>query len=93
MYADTISWLENNRKAKLNGFVDGGAASQDLQASIGESPISNNTNLLVNAINTLNNLLGRGINAKLVIGYEEAQKIQDLNSEITQSTSNGTLSE
>ena len=93
VYADTISWLENNRKAKLNGFVDGGAASQDLQASIGESPISNNTNLLVNAINTLNNLLGRGINAKLVIGYEEAQKIQDLNSEITQSTSNGTLSE
>lgn len=90
-FANTIGWLEANRQAKLRGYVDGGATTP---GAVGENPVatsSNETAMLVNAVNNLNATLSNGIMAKLNLGYKDVEAIEDMKNEITSSSQNGTI--
>jgi hypothetical protein len=88
-FANTIGWLEANRQAKLRGYVDGGATSPGAVPS--SATASNETAMLVSAVNTLNSILSAGIVAKTVIGYQEVRDLNDMSDEISNSTKNGTI--
>jgi len=88
-FANTIGWLEGNRQAKLRGYVDGGATSPGAVPS--SATASNETAMLVSAVNTLNSILSAGIVAKTVIGYQEVRDLNDMSDEISNSTKNGTI--
>jgi hypothetical protein len=88
-FANTIGWLEANRQAKLRGYVDGGATSPGAVPS--SATASNETAMLVSALNTLNSILSAGIVAKTVIGYQEVRDLNDMSDEISNSTKNGTI--
>jgi hypothetical protein len=90
-FANTISWLEANRQSKLRGYVDGGATSSGV---VGTNPVetsSNETAMLVNAVNNLNAILSNGIMAKLNLGYKDIEQMEDMKSEISSSSANGTI--
>jgi phage-related minor tail protein len=88
-FANTIGWLEANRQAKLRGYVDGGATSPGAVPS--SATASNETAMLVSAVNTLNSILSAGIVAKTVIGYQEVRDLNDMSDEISNSTKNATI--
>ena len=88
-FANTIGWLEANRQSKLRGYVDGGATSPGAVPS--SATASNETAMLVSAVNTLNSILSAGIVAKTVIGYQEVRDLNDMSDEISNSTKNGTI--
>ena len=90
-FANTIGWLEANRQSKMRGYVDGGATSPGV---IGANPIetsSNETAMLVNAVNNLNATLSNGIMAKLNLGYKDVEAMEDMKNEITSASQNGTI--
>lgn len=96
VFADTLSWLEYNRKEKLRskGFVDGGPTTQGtIPQSENATQSINNNAMLIETLTTLNSILSSGISANVLFGYEEAKNVQDLNDEIQQSNQNGTLSQ
>ncbi|UOX32435.1 hypothetical protein LXD69_10260 [Flavobacterium sediminilitoris] len=90
-FADTISWLENNRQRKLRGFVDGGEVSSGVVQDNSNQPL-NDSAMLFQAINQLNSILSSGIMAKLNIGYQDVKALNEMSEEINQSTQNGTVS-
>ncbi|EHO05413.1 phage tail tape measure protein, TP901 family, core region [Myroides odoratimimus CCUG 12901] len=77
-YADTLTWLENERKYGPTSKAPGGDNEALIQASI----------LLASATRELNENLANGLRANVNIGYKETMKINDLNKEITQSQNN-----
>ncbi len=98
VYADTIGWLENRRQNKLSGFVEGGETTPGAVPEVtDEANSTENSNtamaMFVQAINKLNALLGKGIQAHVVIGYDQAKAIEDLNTESNTSDKNGVIAE
>jgi phage-related minor tail protein len=90
-FANTIGWLEANRQSKMRGYVDGGGTSPGV---VGQNPVetsSNETAMLVNAVNNLNATLSNGIMAKLMLGYKDIEEMEDMKSEINSSSANGTI--
>lgn len=77
-YADTLTWLENERKYGPTSNPPGGDNKAMIEASI----------LLASATNQLNETLSKGVKANVNIGYKETMKINELNNEITQSQNN-----
>ncbi|MGL4584549.1 MAG: phage tail tape measure protein, partial [Flavobacterium sp.] len=77
-YADTLTWLENERKYGPTSNPPGGDNKAMIEASI----------LLASVTNQLNETLANGLRANVNIGYKETMKINDLNQEITQSQNN-----
>ena len=90
-FANTITWLEANRQSKMRGYVDGGATSSGI---VGANPVetsSNETAMLVNAVNNLNATLSNGIMAKLNLGYKDVEAMEDMKNEISSASQNGTI--
>lgn len=90
-FANTIGWLEANRQSKMRGYVDGGGTSPGV---VGANPIetsSNETAMLVNAVNNLNATLSNGIMAKLNLGYKDVEAMEEMKNEITSASQNGTI--
>jgi hypothetical protein len=89
-YAPVLQYLEMERqKIYGNKFADGGASSPgSLPAVIALGNGSDEINVL---LRDLRNILSNGIIANVLFGYEEAQKIKDLNTDIEKSTNNGIL--
>ena len=90
-FANTITWLEANRQSKMRGYVDGGATSPGI---VGANPVetsSNETAMLVNAVNNLNATLSNGIMAKLNLGYKDVEAMEDMKNEISSASQNGTI--
>ncbi len=77
-YADTLTWLENERKFGPQSNHPGGDNIAMIEASI----------LLASVTNQLNETLANGLIANVNIGYKETMKINDLNKEINQSQTN-----
>jgi hypothetical protein len=88
-YANTLAWLEQERTGKTKKFFDGGGASEGAVPVGVPENVSSLYAQLYSAINALNGILKNGIKAYPVIGYAEAQRIQDLNDERDASTKNG----
>ncbi len=89
-FADTIGWLEQNRQQKLGRFFNGGPTSDN--ATVTTAPqAASQQNDIKSSIDRLNALLSNGIMAKMFFGYQEADQIKDLITEIDDSTANGTL--
>ncbi len=89
-FADTIGWLEQNRQQKLGRFFNGGPTSDN--ATVTTAPqAASQQNDIKTSIDRLNALLSNGIMAKMFFGYQEADQIKDLITEIDDSTANGTL--
>lgn len=90
-FANTITWLEANRQSKMRGYVEGGATSPGV---VGANPVetsSNETAMLVNAVNNLNAILSSGIMAKVNFGYKDVEEMEDMKNEITSASQNGTI--
>lgn len=94
VYADTIGWLESERKRIIGKpFVEGGETTPNtLPPNVNAQASPETTNMLMGVLTQLNTILSSGIIAKAVIGYQEAEAIDDLNNERQQSNNNGTLS-
>lgn len=80
-YADTLTWLENERKYGPTSNPPGGDNRAMIEASM----------LLAAATNQLTETLANGLSAKVNIGYKETMKIDALNKEITQSQHNSNV--
>lgn len=88
-YANTISWLEQERTGRFQKFANGGETSPGVVGASGTL----NSDQLYNAIATLNTILSSGIMAKLSIGYDDAKRIEELNKERLNSASYSVLNE
>ena len=89
-YAATFSWLENERKGIMsNKYFDGGNVTSTGSNSAG----SDYTPALLNILSQLSSQLSAGIKATTNIGYPEAEKIDNLNTERKQSNNNGTINQ
>ena len=89
-FANTITWLEANRQSKMRGYVDGGATSPGVVGA--ENPQMNNetaqmNNLLVALLNRLENPIA----PNLVIGYKDVENLEDMKTDITSASQNGTI--
>ncbi|MDA0175879.1 hypothetical protein OOZ35_00370 [Mesoflavibacter profundi] len=95
VYADTIGWLEQERQRIVGGgkpFFNGGETSAGTLPQNASAPVTaSEQQMLMSAITQLNTILSNGIMAKLFMGYEDARKITDLQSDINQSNDNGIL--
>jgi hypothetical protein len=90
-YAATFAWLENERKGAIGKkFAVGGETTPGTIPPYIESGATANNEIL-NALNKLNGHLDRGIKSQTVIGYKEANDIQKLNDERTDSVNYGTV--
>lgn len=81
-YADTLSWLENER---VNGPTNNTPSSGD------NSVLAQASMLLATTVSQLNDTLANGIKSDVNIGYKETMKINALNREIEQTQNNSTL--
>lgn len=88
-FANTITWLEANRQQKLRGYVDGGGTSSGSIPSFTPTQTQDSNLMLANAVNRLNANIESGIMANVFFGYEHIQKLEDMKTEINQSTQNG----
>lgn len=82
-YAPIINWLDNERQMLIHG--SGNSANNGL---IDMTPLI----ALNGAINQLNEVLANGIEAKTKIGYEEMEKLQNLQTELNQTKQNSIIS-
>lgn len=89
-FANTITWLEANRQAKLRGYVDGGGTSPGAIPT-DSAQTTNDTAQMNNLLVALLNRLENPIAPKLVIGYKDVENIDDMKNEITSSSQNGTI--
>jgi len=87
-YANTIAWLENERKQKLRGYVDGGSTSSNIPAIVTQE----NNNEISSLLKAVLNRLDIPIQANVYFGHSEAKKIEELNSETNNSNQNGIVS-
>lgn len=89
-YAATLTWLENERQKEMKGYFNGGPTSTGaLPTPQPDAPVfEDNTSPILERLATI---LENGIYAKAMFGYEEAEKIEDLNTERKQSSNNATL--
>ena len=90
-FANTITWLEANRQSKMRGYVDGGATSPGVVSANPVETSSNETAMLVNAVNNLNAILSSGIMAKVNFGYKDVEEMEDMKNEVTSASQNGTI--
>lgn len=90
-YANTIAWLENERTGKKNRpFFEGGPTSSNV---IPEDVMIENDTEMKGLLRAVLFRLENPISPNLVIGYQDAKAINDLNEERAASDKNGTLSE
>ncbi|HSD07894.1 phage tail tape measure protein [Flavobacterium sp.] len=90
-YANTIAWLEQERTGKkTKKFADGGPTSSNVvpDAVMGENDLEMKS-LLRAVLYRLEN----PVSPNLLIGYDDAKAIQDLNDEREASNQNSTVSE
>ncbi len=91
-YANTITWLEAERQGKIKRFNQGGFTST---SPVDFSPNPSDTNpdsmAIYNVLDRLTSVLEGGIQAKTYIGYEEQIKLNDLQTDIKNSSTNGIL--
>ncbi|MDM1502251.1 phage tail tape measure protein [Myroides marinus] len=80
-YADTLTWLENERKYGATSNPPGGDNDALIQASV----------LLASVTTQLNDTLKGGIKSNLLLGYDDLKKMNRMNEEITQSKNNANL--
>jgi hypothetical protein len=90
-YANTIAWLEAERTGKTpRKFADGGPTSSNM---IPDQVIVENDTEMKDLLTAVLFRLNNPIAPNLVVGYEQAQAIQDLNDERAASDLNGTVNE
>lgn len=90
-YANTIAWLEQERTGrKVNKFVDGGATSSNVVPDV---VMNENTTRMESLLQAVLFRLENPVSPNLVIGYDHAKSIQDLNDERSASDQNSTVSE
>ncbi|MDI6032694.1 hypothetical protein QLS91_06370 [Flavobacterium sp. LB2P84] len=90
-YANTIAWLESERTGKrTRKFAEGGDVSSN---RIPDPVMNENDNEMKSLLLAVLFRLENPIAPDLVIGYEKAKAIEDLNKERTQSNFNGIVSE
>jgi len=90
-YANTIAWLEQERTGKkTKKFADGGYTSTNV---IPPEVMNENDIEMKGLLKALLFRLDNPIIPNLLFGYEEAQKVQDLNDERNASDQNGTVNE
>ncbi|MBS9773794.1 MAG: hypothetical protein KGV59_01375 [Tenacibaculum sp.] len=79
-YAPTITWLENERKANIKGYYEGGHTSQTNETASSDfvtTSSDNNMNaLLLEQITRLNNHLDSGIIATALIGDDNIEQLK-----------------
>lgn len=82
-YAPIINWLDNERQMMLNGGSSGNS-----------NPLIDTSVLvtLATAVNHLNEVLSSGIEARTNFGYEEVEKMQNLQKELNQTKQNAIIS-
>lgn len=89
-YANTIAWIEQERTGKrVKKFADGGAVTSNV---IPDSVISENSVEMTMLLRALLFRLDNPIAPNLIMGYDQAKAIQDLNDERTASNRNGIVS-
>lgn len=90
-FANTIGWLEANRQSKMRGYVDGGATSPGVVGANTVETSSNETAMLINAVNNLNAILSSGIMAKVNFGYKDVENLEEMKNDISTSSQNGII--
>ncbi len=82
-YAPIINWLDNERQMMLNGGSSGNS-----------NPFIDPTVLvaLATSVNQLNAVLENGIEARTRFGYEDVEKMQNLQKELNQTKQNAIIS-
>ena len=89
-YANTIAWIEQERTGrKIKKFADGGATSPNTIPNDVIAENNDDMNMLLRAILFR---LENPIAPKLIMGYDDAKAIQDLNNERAASDKNGFVS-
>lgn len=95
-YAANFAYLENERKRVTKGYYNGGTASSETSTpniAFNDNAATETTTApniqLVNVLDRLTMVLENGIIAKTIIGYEQAEEINDLLTEIETSKQNG----
>lgn len=90
-YANTIAWLEQERTGRsIKKFADGGGTSP---GAIPEGVLMENDNEMKMLLRAVLNRLENPVAPNLVVGYDHAKAIEDLNKERQQSSANGLLNE
>jgi TP901 family phage tail tape measure protein len=89
-YANTIAWLEQERTGKPGRkFASGGASSPGVIPDVVMTENNSKMELLLQAVL---HRLENPIAPNLLVGYDQAKAIQDLNNERDASTNNGIVS-
>lgn len=91
-FADTISWIEHNRKQKIKGFVDGGETSPGVVSNSNTNQVGSENTQLISVLQQLSAILSSGIIAKLFLGYKDVEQIEEMKKELNTSSQNGTIS-
>jgi hypothetical protein len=90
-YANTIAWLENERTGKnTRKFADGGATSPGV---IPDSVMAEKDSEMKSLLRAVLYRLENPVAPNLLVGYDHAKAIQDLNDERASSDQNATVSE
>ncbi len=90
-YANTIAWLEQERTGRTTKkFADGGGTSPN---AIPDPVMNENTTEMTALLRAVLYRLENPIAPDLLIGYEDAKKIKDLNDERDASDQNGIVSQ
>lgn len=91
-YANTISWLEAERQGKIKRFNQGGFTSTPAP-EFSHNPTNSDSSsvAMYEVMDRLATVLEGGIKAHTFIGYEEQMKLNDLNKDIDNSSTNGLL--
>lgn len=88
-FANTISWLEANRKSKMRGFVDGGESTPGVVPQ--NANVNSETAQMNGLLSALLNRLENPISPNLIIGYKDVEKLEDMKNEISSASQNGTI--
>ncbi|WP_289659534.1 hypothetical protein [Flavobacterium panacagri] len=90
-YANTIAWLENERTGRnTKKFADGGFTSSNV---IPPTVMSENDSEMKVLLKAVLFRLENPVPSNVIIGYEEAKGIQDLNEERSEADRNGIVNE
>ncbi|PIF32982.1 hypothetical protein CLU81_3552 [Flavobacterium sp. 9] len=90
-YANTIAWLEQERTGKrVNKFINGGETSP---GAIPQSVINENSTEMTGLLKAVLFRLENPIAPNLYFGYDDAKRVNDLNSEREASDQNGIVSQ
>lgn len=88
-FANTIGWLEANRQSKMRGYVDGGETTAGVVPQ--NVNVNNETAQMNNLLVALLNRLDNPIAPNLVIGYKDVENLEDMKTDISSASQNGTI--